>query len=908
MSCLFGAAIIKRRFSQKLSTSWAAKLFSPVALVIALVGFQNCSPSAEDSSMSSESVVKSLKLLKANPLTISSDTRVVVMEYTPWFGPHVSHFEDGEAFPVLTSDSMKKVGRAGYDSADPVVIAQHVKWMEEMGVDAVSVDVTNNTTCIYANNYAVMDPHCSAAFRVGNQRIRDNFANLYPVFAALGTSLKLIPWLSAQGPAILDPDSDGITPFEKQIVFFQKIMQQYPQLNLVYQGKPLITIFTGPGGEIDAKTQMARIFKFISARGLDAKFTFRMTTGFLDSQPAFWANPGMTPTQPVQINPANPIWSVVDRLIPSLSKFPTYNLVNNSVENFVASFAFGTPLSGYPHGGWGHADTNTYAVGAGLRGNGQIFQSFMEYAEKLKPRFLYIGQFNEFKKPDEGWDANTSNDIEPTEKWGFQSLHVARDLILKYKGRNNSAMNLAANPIAMYPMGTAQSNDELWPASNILNEDPDRTYSSKSFPTSANTRNTYLDAWLLHTPTRVNKLLLSARMVDGKASGFPRKYDIYVTSPNNSKWVFAGHFSNQPDAQGVATIDLGGYYSTYGVQIVPTVLGVDDYGRYYFQMSKVKFATDNVQLAMSSPVNGAPYQMKSTESSNKDKNDLLAVDGNNSTFYMSEMFASSKNDAGARTGKHAYLAAWLNGPQQVNTLIMNARTGAHGEPLGFPLTYDVYVTSSNNSKWEFVGHFSTPPNLKGVASLSLGATYTTYGVQIVPTTLGMDENRQFRFEMAEVALACGNETACRSSAPGPVPPKAVAPAPPKSSDPVPPIAAGSVVGIIDGIFPTNGGAYKVNGWACVSGSPLSIKVTLFMGGPAGTGTRIGVRTLAQESSKPAVAEACKSTGANYRFSMPLSAAEAKKFAGQNIYMHGISPSGGTANKLLGNSGKFTVPK
>jgi hypothetical protein len=865
-----------------------------VALVIALFGFQNCSPSAKGNPKSSESVAKSLKVLKANPLIVNADTHAVVMEYTPWFGPNGSHFEDGESIPVLSSDSMKKVGRAGYDSADPVVIAQHVKWMEEMGVDALSVDVTNNTTCIYAINYAAMDPNCSPAFRAGNQRIRDNFANLYPTFAALGTSLKLIPWLSAQGTAILDLDSDGITPFEKQIVFFQKIMQQYPQLNVVYQGKPLITIFTGPGGEIDPKIQMARVFSFISARGLDAKFTFRMISGVLDSQPSFWKNPNTTPDKLIQINPATPVWSIGDRLMPSLSKFPTYNLIDNTVENFAAIIAIIAPAA--VQDGWGDWATRTYAPGASFRGNGQTFQSYMAYAEKLKPRFLYIGQFNEFKKPDQGWDANTSNDMEPAEKWGFLSLHVARDLILKFKGRNNSAMNLADNPIAMYPMGSAKSNDELWPASNILNEDPNRVYSSQSFPTSANTRNTYLDAWLLHTPTMVNKLLLSARMVNGKASGFPRQYDIYVTSPNNSKWVLAGHFSNQPDVQGVATIDLGGYFSTYGVQIVPTVLGVDDYGSYYFQMSKVKFATNNVQLAMSSSATGASYQMKAAESSNKDQNDLLAVDGNNSTFYMSEMFVSSKNDTGARTGNHAYLAAWLNEPQQVNTLIMNARMGAYGEPLGFPLTYDVYVTSSNNKKWEFVGHFSTPPNLNGVATLSLGATYTTYGVQIVPTTLGMDENRQFRFEMAEVALACGNETACTSSAP------------PTAPAPVPPQSTGSVVGIIDGIFPANGGAYKVNGWACVSGSPQSIQVTLFMGGPVGSGTRIGGRTLANESSKPGVAAACNSTGSNYRFSMPLGAADAKKFAGQKIYMHGISPSGGTANKLLGNSGKFLVPK
>jgi hypothetical protein len=882
----FWVFLTKLNLSQKLSKLRTIQFILPTPLVIFLIGFQNCSPLTENNSESLASNTFSNTLLKTNPLTINSDTRVVMMEYTPWFSPGAVNFTNAEAIPVLTSNSMKQAGLAGYDSADPGVIAQHAKWMEEMGVDALSIDLTNNATCIFADNYAALDPSCSAAFRGYNQRIRDNFAVLYPTFAAIGTNLKLIPWLSAQGTAILTPDSDGITPFEKQILYFQKLMQQYPQLNLIYEGKPLITLFAGPGGPGDLLSNMASALKLISDRHLDTNFTFRMTTGFLDDQPAFWANPNMTPTQPLQINPAVPYWSIIDRLIPSLSKFPTYNFVNNRVENLAAVFAFGSPTPGLGQGGWGDPTTQTYAKAVGFRGNGQTFQSFMKYAEQLNPHFLYIGQFNEFAKPDQGWDANTSNDIEPTNLWGYQSLHVARDLILKYKGRNDSRMNLAVNPVAIFQMGAAKSNDELWSASNILNGNPDKVYSSKSFPTAANTRNTYLSAWLLHVPTSVNKLLLSARMINGKASGFPLQYDIYVTSANNSNWISVGHFSDQPDAQGVATIDLGGYYSTFGVQIIPTVLGVDDHGDHYFQMSKVRFATDNVQLAMSTSPIGSPYQMKSAESSNKNQDDLLAVDGNTSTFYMSDVFTSSKNDVGASTGKPAYLAAWLNGPQKVNTLIMNAHLGPYGEPLGFPLTYDVYVTSSDNTRWKFVGHFSTPPNLNGVATISLGTTYSTYGVHIIPTTLGMDEHGQFRFEMADVALACGADTTC-SPAPAPMP------------------VLKNVIGIIDGVKPKPNGTYAITGWACASGSTQSINVDLYMGGPAGSGKGVG-RYLAEKSSEPAVASACQSTGSSYRFKILLSADQASQFTGQAIYIHGISPSGGT-NNLLENSGKFLMP-
>lgn len=42
----------------------------------------------------------------------------------------------------------------------------------------------------------------------------------------------------------------------------------------------------------------------------------------------------------------------------------------------------------------------------------------MDYAEQLKPTFLFIDQFNEFVPPDEGWNANTDDDIEPANLGG----------------------------------------------------------------------------------------------------------------------------------------------------------------------------------------------------------------------------------------------------------------------------------------------------------------------------------------------------------------------------------------------------------------------------------------------------------------------------------------------------------
>jgi hypothetical protein len=57
----------------------------------------------------------------------------------------------------------------------------------------------------------------------------------------------------------------------------------------------------------------------------------------------------------------------------------------------------------------------------------------MTYAKQLKPIFLVIHQFNEFTAPDEGFDANTNDDIEPANLWGKGALRAVRDEIKSYR-------------------------------------------------------------------------------------------------------------------------------------------------------------------------------------------------------------------------------------------------------------------------------------------------------------------------------------------------------------------------------------------------------------------------------------------------------------------------------------------
>jgi len=104
---------------------------------------------------------------------------------------------------------------------------------------------------------------------------------------------------------------------------------------------------------------------------------------------------------------------------------------------------------------------------------------------------------------------------------------------------------------------------------------------------------------------------------------------------------------------------------------------------------------------------------------------------------------------------------------------------------------------------------------------------------------------------------------------------------------------------------TSGSDAAVPGWACASGVAAPIVVHLYVGGPAGTGTAIGAWT-ADEPSEQAVQDACHSSGTAHRFTIPLTEAIRAQYAGQSIYIHGISPTGGD-NSLLDGSGVFVVP-
>ncbi len=127
------------------------------------------------------------------------------------------------------------------------------------------------------------------------------------------------------------------------------------------------------------------------------------------------------------------------------------------------------------------------------------------------------------------------------------------------------------------------------------------------------------------------------------------------------------------------------------------------------------------------------------------------------------------------------------------------------------------------------------------------------------------------------------------------------------ADPYPytPAPAAQIKGYIDNV--TSGTTSNVTGWACASGRNQSIAVHLYVGGAAGApgATAIG-GYMANLASEPQVAQACSAAGMAYRYSIPLSDATRQAHGNKRIYVHGISPVGGS-NLTLAHSGDYVVP-
>ena len=147
------------------------------------------------------------------------------------------------------------------------------------------------------------------------------------------------------------------------------------------------------------------------------------------------------------------------------------------------------------------------------------------------------------------------------------------------------------NSLNRIPLTSVESNDELWSAKNVIDGNYDTTYTSHGYPGGLN-KHLFLASWINFNngPKRVDSVKLKARMVNGTPVAFPKKYKMYVTTSNNNSWQFLGDYTSGPTAanKGLVEIKLPQPVITFGVMIVPTELGRDDYNNQYFQLSEIE--------------------------------------------------------------------------------------------------------------------------------------------------------------------------------------------------------------------------------------------------------------------------------------------------------------------------------
>ncbi len=304
---------------------------------------------------------------------ITDPNHLVGMDLETWFGPGYAKWGHQEATPLLGE----------YSSLDTRVLRQQTLWMNQLGINFVQLDWSNNLNGPWATPVA--------------REMRDSTNLLCNLYLTM-----------KQHPAIVllvGPDNNrwGTPNFMKEINYIYKHYLQNPRyrkLFLTYLGKPLLDVYMG--GPTTRKPPS----------WTDSRFTIRYVNAWLESTHV--AKYGY--------------WSWYDR-VPQ----PTY--FHGRVEALTTVF-------GYPGNISDPATGNYETTDAGGKDYGVTFRMQWRKALRYKPHFLFICQWNEFEPPDQ-WSQNMSNDIEPTLHrgfgrrgtggWGFEYFDLCRRQIRRYQ-------------------------------------------------------------------------------------------------------------------------------------------------------------------------------------------------------------------------------------------------------------------------------------------------------------------------------------------------------------------------------------------------------------------------------------------------------------------------------------------
>ena len=385
-----------------------------------------------------------------HPLVVDESSHIIVMQYEPWFGPKSVNFLKVAATPLLFSSSMRR----GYDSADRAVLRQHIQWIEALGVDAILVDVTNGIACLKKNS----EINCGQT--EGVRAILKNIEILYDELDQLHqaglSDLKIIPLIGAQSDSGLDRALSEKSGTEIAFEFFESLMNIHPDLNVIYEGKPLVVTYHGAAQAVDPPNDFWRQTReLFESKGFSQRLTLRQMAGFIDDQP------NLRKPNSNEVREEFGFWTWTDRLKQEapFNYHPSFAMQPNGkrVEAFTAVMAsasrggnlpreFGIPFKcmiefGLETCAWG--DLTDSAPDVMFRNKGATFREYMKIANQLKPMFLFIHQWNQFSAADQGWDEERTTDIEPAGLWDFQPYQVVKEEIKKYRANLGNITNFS---------------------------------------------------------------------------------------------------------------------------------------------------------------------------------------------------------------------------------------------------------------------------------------------------------------------------------------------------------------------------------------------------------------------------------------------------------------------------------
>jgi hypothetical protein len=313
---------------------------------------------------------------------VNDPDHMVVMEYETWFGPGYAEWGHEEAIPIL----------GHYSSLDSRIIRQHALWFNDLGIDTVELDWTNNLTSAFPNKTA---RECMA----GTQALLD-------VYLTMAQHPKVVLLMGPENNLWRDSKQDIYAgPWFKQqmeYVYDHYINNpKYRGLFVQYEGKPLILYYLN-GPRSVAPPDLS-----------DAHFTTRYVGAWLQF------------TKEEKYG----VWSWYDQ-------DPVPTIHDGKVEAL-------TVTDGYPSVNKPGKDLDNWtAIDAGGKNYGETYRRQWQTALRVKPRFLFINQWNEFVPPDQ-YNVNLSNDMEPTimtevgddrpSGWGFEYMNITKDYIREYR-------------------------------------------------------------------------------------------------------------------------------------------------------------------------------------------------------------------------------------------------------------------------------------------------------------------------------------------------------------------------------------------------------------------------------------------------------------------------------------------